>query len=393
MNIYKLFQGTTFENLKSFIYLTNEYGKPSQKYIDSFMENFGEEILGNKFKFTAQSLKEMNYFWQDLQQECTNNKISFTCNHGSLFYYVIGTKVVEVLKDTFGEESWNSMKSKDRLFYLKVIIESFDTYLTDEYKTDFNNFMTKVSNVQQPTPQLQQSKTNKKLTKKEAQAAEVLAMLQSLGINSTEFITRQYVLDYVKQYIKENILVNSEDRSIVELTDYSGQSIFCDWNYNTGELKEIPGTDHSALTSEQLDELEESLNTAYKLNELENLPKQNSMLDSNGNVAYKDNPDRLIPYAVIDYDDLKKYESKQPVPSIKHYSLVDEYIEGSENSLIGVPLYIKKKKLGTIVSNTEIKTITGEVIDLGEYIYKNNIADPTDLNTEYTFFIETYKEI
>lgn len=392
MNTYKLYQGTTLENLKSFIYLTNEYGKPSQKYIDSFMENFGSEILNTEFNFNAASLKSLDQFWSYVKQDCEKNNIAYhsTCDD-SIFYYVVGTEAVKDLEAEY-KDDWKSLNKDDKLDFLKDYIKHFDEHLTLAHRAAFNSLMAAATLVVQPAPQPQQPKTAKKLTK-EAQAASVMNMLQELGLNSTEFIRRQSVPDYVKRYINANILANSSGRSILELINYTGSSIFFDWSCGTGELKEILCTDHNILTREQLEGLGVTLMLLAKADELKNLLKQYNKLDYNGNVIYNTDSNKIIPYAVISYDDLKKYESKQSVPPIKHYSLVDEYSDGSENSLIGVPLYIKKEKLGTIVSNTELKTITGEVIDLGEYIYKNNIADPTDLNTEYTFFIETYKEI
>lgn len=377
MKIAKLYQGTTLENLKSFIYLTNEYGKPSQNFIDSFMENFGSEILNTEFNFNAPSLKSLDQFWSYVKQDCEKNNIVHhsTCDD-SIFYYVVGTEAVKDLEAEY-KDDWKSLNKDDKLDFLKDYIEHFDEHLTLAHRTAFNSLMA-ATPVVQPALQPQQPKTTKK---------------QLLGVNSTQFAARQSVPDYVKHYISVNILANPSGRSIVELLSYNGQNIFFDWSHSTGELKEIPATVHSTLTSEQLNELETALMLSAEADKLKDLLKQYNRLNSNGDVVYTNSPDKILDYVAISYDDLKNYVSKQPVPSIKHYSLIEEYREGNAKSLIGASLYINAVELGTIASNTEIKTVDGETIDLGEYIHKNNIKDPTDLSIRFAGFMMIYEEI
>ena len=130
MKLYKLSQGNTLENLEHFMYITNEYGKPSLEFIDSFIENFGRIILNGNFIFSRYSFTELDNLWKEIEQDCKDNETVCTCNYGSLFYYIIGSKAVSILKETVGEQEWNSETEDNKLLYLKTFIEDFDKYIT-----------------------------------------------------------------------------------------------------------------------------------------------------------------------------------------------------------------------------------------------------------------------
>lgn len=253
MKLYKLNQGSTFENLKHFIYLTNEYGVPSDEFVDDFIDQFGKIILNGNFTFSRYSFTELDDLWKEIEQDCKDNQTTCAYNYGSLFYYIIGSKAVSILKDTVGEQEWNSETEDNKLIYLKTFIEDFDKYITEEYKTEFEKI-----------------------------------------INDAE----------------------KDDNTVV--------------------------VEKETVTPKKLTQNASSATTQ--------------------------------------------------VPPIKHYSLIDEYREGSENSLIGVPLYIEEIKIGIIASNTEIKTVDDKTIDLGDYIYKNNV-EPNKIKAVFAWFNKIYKEI
>lgn len=149
MKLYKLSQGSTFENLKHFMYITNEYGKPSPEFIDSFIENFGKTILNNNFPIgdnaepsdLRAAYKNLDNLWTEIEQDCKDNQTTCAYNYGSLFYYIIESKAVSILKDTVGEQEWNTETEDSKLIYLKKFIEDFDDNAAEKYKAEFESFM------------------------------------------------------------------------------------------------------------------------------------------------------------------------------------------------------------------------------------------------------------
>lgn len=140
MKLYKLNQGSTFDNLKHFMYITNEYGKPSSEFIDSFIENFGKTILINNFPISekdknsnllANVYRTLDNLWKEIEQDCKDNQTMCTCNYGSLFYHVLESKAVGKLKEIVGEQEWNSETEDNKLLYLKAFIEDFDKYIEE----------------------------------------------------------------------------------------------------------------------------------------------------------------------------------------------------------------------------------------------------------------------
>lgn len=126
MKFYKLSQGSTFENLKHFMYLTNEYGVPSAEFIDAFIEQFGDDILSGKFTFEEHEWKQLDELWKDIVDDCKSNNVEYNKNYGSLFYYVLGTIGVEVLVRALGEPFINA-RQNDKLTYIKWFIGEFDS--------------------------------------------------------------------------------------------------------------------------------------------------------------------------------------------------------------------------------------------------------------------------
>lgn len=168
MKLYKLSQGNTLENLKHFIYITNEYGKPSSEFIDSFIDNFGKIVLignftlNNSYRFdvsTGYAYKELDILWKEIEQDCKDNQTDCTYNYGSLFYYIIGSKAVNILKDTIGEQEWNSETQDNKLLYLKTFIEDFDKYIAEEYQLEFDKLVNNVE-TETVTQDRQETKEN-----------------------------------------------------------------------------------------------------------------------------------------------------------------------------------------------------------------------------------------
>jgi hypothetical protein len=132
MKLIKLQQGETVENLKTYIWLTNEYGVPSLEYIDFFMFNFGRIILIENFKLTIDNYKELDELWNAVVSECKSNNIKYKSTYGNLFYKIISTKAPNKLKEELGEELWKTASEDDKLERLKNLILNFDKYFPEE---------------------------------------------------------------------------------------------------------------------------------------------------------------------------------------------------------------------------------------------------------------------
>lgn len=457
MKLYKLSQGNTLENLKHFIYITNEYGKPSSQFIDSFIDNFGKIILNDNFSFNNRySFNELDDLWKEIEQDCKDNQTECTYNYGSLFYYIIDSKAIDILKNTVGEQEWNSETQDNKLLYLKTFIEDFDKYITEgvdmqevylentpdlikidsnngeyidiryrdvtgrlyrdkvvvgdkifkspsgaatltfgtnlngwttwknshgsiigiyRYKKDTSEAISKEQHVQTVD---KETVTSKKLTRDE-QAAQLRAkMIASVHdivkpVQVQQVTVESLVPIFVVQYIRSNIHSYMKERSIIEITGYDNESQYFYWDYHTGELKYIPGSEHNALSDEEQDRLEEYLDICNNSGTITDIIKTTALLDIDG-VKTTVNP--AVNFIEIDKNDLykslpEKTETQQS--EIKHYRLKEEYNSSKgDESLLDCEMDFNNDIIGTIVSDTKIN-INNDTIDIGEYIDKNNI--------------------
>lgn len=131
MKLCKLNQGSTFENLKHFIYLTNEYGVPSDEFVDAFIDQFGKIILNGNFTLTQNQIKQLDELWNDIVKDCINNNVEYKENYSSLFYTVLSTKALDKIKEGWEQPEWNQLNEQDRLELLKQFITDFDNHIQD----------------------------------------------------------------------------------------------------------------------------------------------------------------------------------------------------------------------------------------------------------------------
>ena len=131
MKLYKLNQGSTFENLKHFIYLTNEYGVPSDEFVDAFIEQFGRIILNDNFTIEEYHCKILDELWKDIIKDCTNNNVEYKENYSSLFYTILSTKALAKIKEGWEQSEWNQLNEQDKLELLKQFITDFDNHIQD----------------------------------------------------------------------------------------------------------------------------------------------------------------------------------------------------------------------------------------------------------------------
>lgn len=131
MKLYKLNQGSTFENLKHFIYLTNEYGVPSDEFVEAFIDQFGKIILNGNFTLTQNQIKQLDELWNDIVKDCINNNVEYKENYSSLFYTVLSAKALAKIKEGWEQPEWNQLNEQDKLDLLRTFITDFDKYIQD----------------------------------------------------------------------------------------------------------------------------------------------------------------------------------------------------------------------------------------------------------------------
>lgn len=414
MKIYKLNQGSTFENLKHFMYITNEYGKPSSEFIDSFIENFGKTILINNFTIgdnakpsdLRAAYKNLDNLWTEIEQDCKDNQTTCAYNYGSLFYYIIESKAVSILKETVGEQEWNSETEDNKLLYLKTFIEDFDESTAEKYKAEFEKILNNVEKDDDTVVVEKETVTPKKLTRDEQAAqvkakmlASVHAMVEPVPVQQVT-VVKPLVPNFVVQYIKNNIHVYKNEKAIVEVARYDNESQYFYWDYHTGELKYIPDSEHSTLSIEEQDEIELSLNTSVFNGTIQELIKAHAMLDINGVEASEPN-NKIIKFVEVNKDELYKslpveettpQTVEEPQSTVKHYRLKEEYNSStkSDDSLINFKIDFNNGTVATIVSDTEIN-INNNTVDIGEYIAKNKI-DINSVTIAWNWFNEVYEQ-
>ena len=515
MKIYKLNQGSTFENLKHFIYLTNEYGVPSAEFVDDFIDQFGKIILNGNFTFSRYSFTELDDLWKEIEQDCKDNQTTCAYKYGSLFYYIIGSKAVSILKDTVGEQEWNSETEDNKLIYLKTFIEDFDKYITEgadmqevylentpdlikidsyneEYidikykdvtgrlyrdkvvvnkgslvreiktstlgsdlrrliknreeadlvdnitqkemtfkspsgaatfiygacadgwhcwKNSFNNIIDiyrykkeVISREENDNTVVVEKETvaPKKLTRDE-QAAQVRAKMLASVHDIVKPVPVQQVIvakplvpNFVVQYIKSNIHVYMKEKVIVEVTGYDNESQYFYWDYHTGELKYIPDSEHSALSVKEQEEIGLVLNTCQSNGTITKLIKVNAQLDADGAKTTENktvnfievNKDEL--YKLLPVDETIPQTVEESQSTVKHYRLKEEYNSTKgDDSLLDCEIDFNNDIVGTVVSDTEI-SIDNNIVDIREYIDKNNI-DINSVTIGAYWFDEVYE--
>lgn len=131
MKLYKLNQGSTFENLKHFIYLTNEYGVPSDEFVDAFIDQFGKVILNGNFTITQNQIKQLDELWKDIVKDCINNNVEYKENYSNIFYTILSTKALAKIKESCEQSDWNQLSEQDKLKLLRTFITDFDKHIQD----------------------------------------------------------------------------------------------------------------------------------------------------------------------------------------------------------------------------------------------------------------------
>ena len=81
--IFSIPSGNAIDKLKWFIYLTNEFGAPSEDNIELFIENFGKIIMNGNFKINSNVEKHLTELWSEI----TSDKNVETVQSGGIDFY------------------------------------------------------------------------------------------------------------------------------------------------------------------------------------------------------------------------------------------------------------------------------------------------------------------
>lgn len=138
--IFSIPSGNAVDKLKWFIYLTNEFGAPSEDNIELFIENFGKIIMNGNLKINSNVEKHLTELWSEI----TSDKNVETVKSGGIDFY---TKL-STTKFTSEEDIINFIRSYEtmeevseteekQLNILQVVRKYSDIPLTDDVITAY----------------------------------------------------------------------------------------------------------------------------------------------------------------------------------------------------------------------------------------------------------------
>lgn len=138
--IFSIPSGNAIDKLKWFIYLTNEFGAPSEENIDLFIENFGKIIINRNLKINSNVEKYLAELWK----EVTSDKNVRAIQSGGIdFYTKLSTtkfaseKDIEDFIRSYEAIEEVSETEEKPLNILQVVRKYSDIPLTDEYITAY----------------------------------------------------------------------------------------------------------------------------------------------------------------------------------------------------------------------------------------------------------------
>lgn len=87
--------GDTIHSLKMYMYVTNEYGKPSARWIDLFVDSFRFKILNGEFPKYNIRKSEFDSWWVEIKQDLADRNMSSLASFtgGYDWFKAVGTAV------------------------------------------------------------------------------------------------------------------------------------------------------------------------------------------------------------------------------------------------------------------------------------------------------------
>lgn len=355
MKLYKLNQSSTFDNLKHFIYITNEYGVPSAEFIDAFIDQFGLVILNGNFTSAKIPIKSLELHWQGVKDECTQNNIEYKEYYGSLFYEIIGQKAVLKLKEGHTEDGWRQLSIENKLDLLKQFILDFDLHIfegIDMYKVYFNN-----------TP---------KLINEDERGKYIYIYIHENGRplvakfyeDNTTIILKGSQIGGIMGYAAESIIKRVEKyRKNKVVNNIVVEEIVCPAPSCAGQV-------YRGGTCNGWDSF-------YNL--------RGTRLDT-----YKE-VQPLSMVDLVDSDDADTIDNLDTRIMEIIYGINYPTYEITSNAYCSRDIYYENELIGKIISDMEIKTPDGDIINIGKYIYENSIKNVNAIKIGITPFAKVFR--
>ncbi len=138
--IFSIPSGNAIDKLKWFIYLTNEFGAPSEDNIELFIENFGKIIMNGNIKINSNVEKHLTELWSEI----TSDKNVETVQSGGIDFYtkLSNTKfaseedIINFIRSYETMEEVSETEEKP-LNILQVVRKYSDIPLTDDVITAY----------------------------------------------------------------------------------------------------------------------------------------------------------------------------------------------------------------------------------------------------------------
>lgn len=85
--------GDTYHSLKYYMFVTNEYGKPSAGWIDLFVDSFRFKVLNDEFPKCDDKKVEFNSWWTEIKQDLADRNMSSLASYtgGYDWFKAVGT--------------------------------------------------------------------------------------------------------------------------------------------------------------------------------------------------------------------------------------------------------------------------------------------------------------
>ena len=138
--IFSIPSGNAIDKLKWFIYLTNEFGAPSEENIELFIENFGKIIMNGNLKINSNVEKHLTELWSEI----TSDKDIEPIQYGGIdFYTKLSTTkfaseedIIDFIRSYETMEEVSETEEK-QLNILQVVRKYSDIPLTDDVITAY----------------------------------------------------------------------------------------------------------------------------------------------------------------------------------------------------------------------------------------------------------------
>ena len=201
--IFSIPSGNAIDKLKWFIYLTNEFGAPSEDNIELFIENFGKIIMNGNFKINSNVEKHLTELWSEI----TSDKNVGTVQSGGIdFYTKLSTTKFASEEDIINFiRSYETMEEvseteEKQLNILPVVRKYSDIPLTDDVITAY---ITKELIID-IYPREQKIVVN----------SSTIEELAGEEFNSLEEVTMQYIISTFSSELKDDKDIDEEIKQL-----------------------------------------------------------------------------------------------------------------------------------------------------------------------------------